>query len=97
MIRARAPDRWHQAGTGTFSSVREWQSAIRDYLITTEPPNPSPDCKRQLYLKKIARFCLQASDSEILARRQVLRLSVLCKPYRRLLVRCDLTAQDGQR
>jgi len=50
---------------GTFSSVRELESAIRDYLAHhNENPRPFAwTADADSILKKIARFCMQTSDS----------------------------------
>lgn len=50
---------------GTFGSVRELQSAIRDFLIDHNR-NPKPfiwTADADSILKKIARFCMRTSDS----------------------------------
>jgi transposase len=50
---------------GTFGSVRELESAIRDYLLQHNQ-NPQPftwTADADSILKKIARFCLRTSDS----------------------------------
>jgi transposase len=50
---------------GTFGSVRELESAIRDYLLQHHQ-NPQPftwTADADSILKKIARFCLRTSDS----------------------------------
>lgn len=51
---------------GTFGSVRELETAIRDYLAHHNQ-NPKPFCwtaDADSILKKIARFCMRTSDSE---------------------------------
>jgi len=51
---------------GTFGSVRELESAIRDYL-TDHNRNATPftwTADADSILKKIARFCMRTSDSE---------------------------------
>jgi transposase len=50
---------------GTFDSVRELETAIRDYLAHHNH-NPKPFCwtaDADSILKKIARFCMRTSDS----------------------------------
>src|SRR5262249_26088214 len=50
---------------GTFGSVRELESAIRDYL-THHNQDPKPftwTADADSILKKIARFCMRTSDS----------------------------------
>ena len=46
---------------GTFGSVRELESAIRDYLAHHKPFVWMADADS--ILKKIARFCMRTSDS----------------------------------
>jgi hypothetical protein len=52
---------------GTFGSVRELETAIRDYLAhhnaSAKPFTWTADADS--ILKKIARFCVRASDSEL--------------------------------